>query len=126
MMQARRDIGETLVEVLLTVVIVGLTVTSLLSSLGTTSKAGAAQRVGVQSDVVMRNYAEATKAAVQLQCVATGGTYTVGFVQPTGYRVSGAGSACPSPSATTLTALQLTVIDPLGRQLLMWIKVRTP
>ena len=125
-MQARRDIGETLIEVLLTVVIVGLTVTSLLSSLGTTSKAGAAQRVGVQSDVVMRNYAEATKAAVQLQCVATGGTYTVGFVQPTGYSVSGAGSACPSPSATTLTALQLTVIDPLGRQLLMWIKVRTP
>ena len=125
MMRARRDIGETLVEVLLTVVIVSLTVTSLLSSLGTTSKAGAAQRVGVQSDVVMRNYAEATKAAVQLQCVA-GGTYTVGYVQPTGYNVSGAGSACPSPSATTLTPLQLKVVDPLGRQLTMSIKVRTP
>ena len=126
MMRARQDTGETLVEVLLTVVIVGLTVTSLLSSLGTTSKAGAAQRVGVQSDVVMRNYAEATKAAVQLQCVAAGGTYAIGYVQPTGFSVSGAGSACPSPNATTLTPLQLKVVDPLGRQLTMSIKVRTP
>ena len=125
-MRATRDVGETLVEVLLTVVIVGLTVTSLLSSLGTTSKAGAAQRVGVQSDVVMRNYAEATKAAVQTQCVAAGGTYNVGYVQPPGFSVSGAGSSCPSPSSTTLTPLQLKVVDPLGRQLTMSIKVRTP
>lgn len=125
-MRARRDSGETLVEVLLTVVIVGLTVTSLLSSLGTTSKAGAAQRVGVQSDIVMRNYAEATKAAVQLQCGAAGGTYTVAYIPPTGYSVGGAGSACPSPSASTLTPLELQVADPLGRQLTMFIKVRAP
>ena len=64
--------------------------------------------------------------AVQLQCVAAGGNYTVGYVQPTGYSVSGAGSTCPSPNATTLTPLQLKVVDPLGRQLAMWIKVRTP
>lgn len=125
-MRATRDIGETLIEVVITVVIVGLTVTSLLSSLGTVSMAGTAQRSGVQSDLVLRNYAEATKAAVQ-NCVS-GGAFTVVYQPPTGFIVSGpaAGSACPSTTALTLTPLKLTVVDPQKRQLFMYIKVRTP
>lgn len=124
MMKQRGDIGETLIEVVLTVVIVGLTVTSLLSSLGTASNAGTVQRSGVESDVVMRNYAEATKAAVQ-QC-GYPGSYTVVYQQPPGFTVSGAGSTCPDPNATTLAPLQLKVVDPRGRQVTMSIKVRTP
>ncbi|MEO8266815.1 MAG: type II secretion system protein [Ilumatobacteraceae bacterium] len=127
-MRARGDVGETLIEVLFTIVIVSLTVASLLSSLGTVSRAGAAHRSGVQADVVMRNYAEATKAAVQQQCVGGASTFTVVYQQPDGFAVTGAatGSACPITTAVPLTPLQLKVTDPQGRQLTMFIKLRTP
>ena len=59
-MRAERDVGETLIEIVVTIVIVGLTIAALLSSLATVGNAGNAQRRSVQTDVVMRNYAEAT------------------------------------------------------------------
>src|SRR5215207_579605 len=88
MTRARTDAGETLVEVLLTLVIVGLTFTALISSLAMAGNAGNSQRQSVQADVVMRNYAEATKAAVRT-CVI-GGTYTVTYPPPlpTGFSVT--------------------------------------
>jgi type II secretory pathway pseudopilin PulG len=126
--RARTDVGETLVEILLTVVIIGLTVTALLSSLATAGNAGNAQRLSVQADVVIRNYAEAAKAAVE-GCVA-GGSYTVvypvaeaplppGFSSPTG-----AGGLCPAVNTTQ--PLTLVVTGPRGFRDSMDIKVRTP
>lgn len=124
-MRARNDIGETLIEIVLTIVIIGLTVVALLSSLATVGNASSAQRISVQADVVIRNYAEAAKAATQT-CVA-GGTYTVvypgplpaGFSPPTG-----AGTTCPSVSTPQL--LTLIVTGPRGVQTTMQIKVSTP
>jgi type II secretory pathway pseudopilin PulG len=127
-MRARTDIGETLIEIVVAIVIIGLTVTALLSSLATAGNAGNVQRISVQADVVMRNYAEATKAAVE-GCVA-GGSYTViypaieaplppGFTAPTG-----AGGLCPALSTTQ--PLTLIVNGPLGFRDSMVIKVRTP
>jgi hypothetical protein len=120
----RRDIGETLIEILLTMVIIGLTVTALLASLTTAGNAGIAQRNSVKADVVMRNYAEATKAAVQ-GCVV-GGTYTVVYPVPlpAGFAVGGAGTVCPSVAAPQL--LTLTVTGPSGLHATMQIKVATP
>ena len=122
--RARPDAGDTLVEILLTVVIIGLTVTALLSALASAGNAGNVQRSSVQVDEVMRNYAEATKSAVQ-QCTA-GATYTVAFAAPTGYSVSAApiGNSCPSVSSPL--ALSLTVNGPLGVGETMQIIVRTP
>ena len=83
--RARRDVGETMIEVLFTIVIVSLTFTALFTSLATTGKAGNAQRISVQADVVMRNYAEAIKAATQT-CTALA-PYTLPSIpaRPTGF-----------------------------------------
>ncbi|MEY2581960.1 MAG: hypothetical protein QOE09_1809 [Ilumatobacteraceae bacterium] len=127
--RARTDVGETLIEIVLTVVIIGLTVTALLSSLATAGNAGNVQRISVQADVVMRNYAEATKSAVEEHCVP-GGSYTVvyplaesplppGFTLPTG-----AGGPCPAVNTTQ--PLTLVVTGPRGFRDSMDIKVRTP
>ena len=120
-MGRRRDSGETLIEVLLTVVITGLTFTALIASLAT---AGNAQRASVGSDVVIRNYAEATKAATQ-QCVA-GAPYTVAFVPPTGFTVAAQPSTTVCPPVSATQVLQLTVTGPQGFHETMQIKVRTP
>jgi len=121
---ARHDRGDTLVEVVLTVVIIGLTVTALLSALANAGNAGNVQRSSVQIDETMRNYAEATKSAVQ-RC-SPGGTYAVAFAPPAGYSVSVApsGNACPPVTGPTL--LNLTVQGPLGVREAMQIVVRTP
>ncbi|MEY2399984.1 MAG: hypothetical protein QOJ08_95 [Ilumatobacteraceae bacterium] len=129
MMRARTDIGETLVEVLLTIVIIGLTVTALLSSLAAASNASNVHRSSVQSDYILRNYAAATKAAAQL-CVA-GATFTVSYTPPTGFSVGGvaAGSLCPGPSTTPLpfvAPFTLTVAGPLGFHDALDVRVRTP
>lgn len=134
MMGERRDGGETLIEILLTVVIVGLTFGALFAALAGAGNAGNAQRTSVQSDVVLRNFAEATKAATAA-CVVDG-RYTVTYPErlPTGYSLSvegigagpgaGVGSRCPRVSAPEV--LKLTVTPPTGPSATMEIKVSTP
>jgi type II secretory pathway pseudopilin PulG len=125
-MRARRDSGETLIEILLTIVIVGLTITALISSLATAGNAGNVQRISVETDVVMRNYAEATKAAAQ-HCVA-GANYTVNYTEPLGFDVetlpADKKDVCPLVGSTQ--KLTLTVIGPTELEATMDIKVRTP
>ncbi len=126
MKRARRDVGETLVEIVLTIVIISLTIVALVASLGTVANAGTAQRNSVVADVVLRNYAEATKAAVQ-GCVV-GANYTVAYVAPTGYTATGvpSPSLCPPVTGTQPLPLQLTVNGPLGSHATMQLRVRTP
>ncbi len=121
----RRDAGETLVEVMLTIVIIGLTVTALLSSLGTVGRAGNAQRNGVRADSVLRSYAEAIKVGAQL-CASAGATYTVTYVAPTGFTPSvlPTGNTCPPLNNPVL--LTLKVLGPLGLSETLQIKVGTP
>ena len=123
-MRARRDRGETLVEIVITVLIIGIAVTALVSGLATSAAAGGAHRTNVSTDATMRNYAEATKAAVQ-GCTP-GGSYVVAYTPPTGYSVAVAPpvSTCPQVDETEL--LTLTVTGPTGVQQMMQIKVRTP
>ena len=124
-MSTRRDVGDALIEIVLTIVIIGLTVTALLAGLGTVGNAGNAQRLSVQADVVMRNYAEAIKAATQ-SCVA-GGTYDAVYPPPlpSGFSApTGAGGACPDVDAPEL--LTLRVVDSHGVETTMDIRVSTP
>ncbi|HEY0519761.1 MAG TPA: type II secretion system protein [Ilumatobacteraceae bacterium] len=123
-MRTRNDAGETLVEIMFTIVIISLTVTALLSSLGTVGRAGNAQRNGVRADSVLRNYAEAIKSGAQ-QCTV-GGTYTVAYTAPTGFTPSvlPADNTCPPVSTPKLLVLKVT--GPLGLQETLQIKVSTP
>jgi type II secretory pathway pseudopilin PulG len=139
--RALGDAGETLVEILFTIVLVSLTFTALFISLATAGTASNAQRVSVQADAVMRNFAEATKAAVR-SC-GTGATpattYTVVYPLPTqtlpvGFTPTvtgvgagtgvGVGSTCPSVTAPQLLTLKVT--GPLAFSATMLIKVITP
>lgn len=108
----------------MTVLILGITVIALLSALATTGNAGNAQRNSAQSDVVMRNYAEATKAAVST-CTA-GASYTVGYVAPTGFSVAVTPTTAVCPAVGSTQLLQLLVTGPQGVRSTMDIKVRTP
>ncbi|MEP7202778.1 MAG: type II secretion system protein [Ilumatobacteraceae bacterium] len=126
-MRTRRDAGDTLIEILCTIMIIGLTVGALLSSLGTVGRAGNAQRNSVRADSILRSYAEATKAGVK-SCVQAvpPATYTVAYTPPAGYSptVLPTGNMCPAPDAPRL--LKLNVSGPLGLQASMQIKVGAP
>jgi Tfp pilus assembly protein PilV len=113
-----------LVEILLTVVLISLTITSLVSSMGTVANAGTAQRNSVRADIVLRNYAEATKTAVKA-CVP-GAPYVVTYPPPLpgGFTVTGANGTCPAVDATK--TLTLVVTPSSGPPTTMVIKVRTP
>ena len=93
------DIGETLIEIVLTVVIIGISVTALLSGLATAGSAGNSQRISVTTDDVMRNYAEVTKAAAR-GCIV-GGSYVVIFGAPKGFTVSSSPAMIGATEATT-------------------------
>jgi type II secretory pathway pseudopilin PulG len=123
MMPARKDIGETLIEIVVTIVIISLTVGALLSSLGAASNAGNAQRKGVQADSILRNYAAAVKTAVQ-GCTLGGSGYSVVYAAPAPYAVSGAGSICPLVTAPA--TMTLTVTGPQGFIDSVVLRVRTP
>jgi Tfp pilus assembly protein PilV len=123
-MRERRDAGETLIEILFTVVITGLTITALIASLATAGNAGNVQRNSLRGDIVMRNYAEATKAAAQT-CVA-GATYTVVYTPPTGFTSTTVPTGTVCPAVATPRLLQLVVTGPLGLRETMQVKVSTP
>jgi type II secretory pathway pseudopilin PulG len=119
-----RDLGESLVETVLTIMIVSITVTALVSALGSAANASNVQRTAVRADAVMRNYAEATKAAVQTCTV--GGTYTVSYTPPTGYSVATSPTSTTCPAVTTTQLLTLSVTGPTSAVSTMQIRVRTP
>jgi hypothetical protein len=120
----RSDVGESLVEILLTVMITGLTITALLASLATAGNAGNAQRNSVQADLVMRNYAEAIKAGVA-GCVESA-SYTVDYVAPPPFAVTTVPPSGTCPGVNSPQLLQLEVSGPQGLFETMQLKIRTP
>lgn len=119
-----RDAGETLVEIVLTVVIIGITVTALISGLATTSTASTTNRNTVTADTVMRNYAEAIKDATG-QCVV-GVPIAIGYAPPGGFGATVSPAAPVCPAVTTTARLTLTVVGPSGIHQSMQMVVRTP
>ena len=119
-----RDRGESLLEIVITVMIVAVTVTALVAGLGSAASAGNAHRVGVQADTVMRNYAEAAKSAVR-SC-ADGVEWKPDYSPPDGFEVSMSPEDTSCPSVKESRRLELSVVSPSGTRDVMTIVVRTP
>ncbi|MFN8023529.1 MAG: hypothetical protein U0Q03_18515 [Acidimicrobiales bacterium] len=120
----RHDAGESLLEIVMTVVIIGITVSALVSGLASAAGAGEAHRQAVRSDTVMRNYAEAAKAAAR-QCVA-GQPLGVSYTAPSGYRISSSPASPTCPAVSTTLSVVLSVVSPNNSRDDMTVVVRTP
>jgi type II secretory pathway pseudopilin PulG len=139
--QSNED-GDTLVEVLIAVVIMGLTVSALLGALIVSITSSAEHRSLADLDTVLKSNAENVKNLIQIQppanamfadcAVVTGTTYSpptgptsspFTFSAPTGYsiRISGISywdSATNQFDAVSSTACQANPNDQTGFQLL--------
>lgn len=124
-MRAPRDAGESLIEIICAIVIISLTVTALVAGLATAGNAGNAHWNATRADAVMRDFAEATKFAVQ-SCVE-GGTYRVDY-QPDdpAFHISPEPADVSCPSADGTQELTLVVTGPSASREEMRIVVRTP
>jgi len=83
------DDGFSLAEVLVTVVIVGITFTAILGGLMTSIRVSDLQRTEATADAVARSAAEWVKDSVRnpydANCGGTGGYSLAGFPTPSGY-----------------------------------------
>jgi type II secretory pathway pseudopilin PulG len=121
---AVRDAGETLVEIVMTVVIIGIAVTALVSGLATTASAGNANRNLQVADSAMRNLAEAIKQGTD-DCTV-GAPIAFSTTPPSGFTTSvdPPSPTCPAPTSTA--TLTLRVDGPDGLHQTMQLVVRTP
>lgn len=120
----RRDVGESLLEIVMTVVIIGITVSALVSGLASAAGAGEAHRQSVRSDTVMRNYAEAAKSAVR--ACRDGAEWKPDYSPPDGFEVSMSPEDTSCPSVKESRRLELSVVSPSGTRDVMTIVVRSP
>jgi prepilin-type N-terminal cleavage/methylation domain-containing protein len=124
--------GETLLEVLIALVIIGLVVGAFFASFTTASSASTQQHDLVTADGLLRNYAEAVKTAVRDSC-NNFATYTPAYSSPNAAFVLSpdptAPEACPpvsGPLAQQVPTIHLTVTLPSGTVKSLDIAVRTP
>jgi Tfp pilus assembly protein PilE len=119
--RARGARGETLVELLVTVTIMGMVIVALVAGLSTTLVAGDSHRQESRAEGVLRSYAEWLESPATVPYTACGSPsdYTSaasGFAPPAGWTVSVTGVAYLQPGreygadcGTDLGAQQLTV-----------------
>ena len=116
-MTTKDDAGESLVEIVISLVLLSLVVSALMAGLATAARATRFQRYLVKVDTVMRSFAEATKYAVRDQCgdhSKPGYLMAPVFTAPAGYTVTPTGGLCPAvPPSPVVPAL--VIPDPLTR-----------
>ena len=116
-MTTKSDAGESLVEIVMSLVLLSLVVSALMAGLATAARATRFQRNLVNVDTVMRSFAEATKYAVRDQC---GNYSTPGYLMslvpyaPAGYTITPTGGLCPAVPPSPITPA-LVPPDPLTR-----------
>ena len=126
------DRGDTLIEILMAVVLIGLIFSGVVIALATSSTASTTHRNLVTADALLRDYAEGAKAAARTQCpTSTTYTTTTTTTIPTGFSVAngngftGTNGQCPTVPATVQEA-DFTVTLPGGTKRSLAFDVRTP
>lgn len=119
--------GETLVEILITVVLIGVVFSALAIALATGSTTSNEHRNLVTADALLRDYAEAAKSAARADC-ATSSTYaTTTTSLPAGFSVvAGPTNGMCAPDSASVQQVQFTVSIPGGTQRSLSIDVRNP
>jgi type II secretory pathway pseudopilin PulG len=97
--------GETLVEILISIVIIGLVAGAIFATYATSATAAKSQRDFVTADAELRDYAESVQAAAQT-CTA-GAVFNVPAPTTPYPATSNAPATCPDTS--TVVRVDLTV-----------------
>jgi type II secretory pathway pseudopilin PulG len=102
------DRGETLIELLVSIVILGVTATAIMGALAVAANASTYHRREANTGVVMKDYIEALEAAVSQRtgaswCSTAAATYAPSYTAPTNASATPSVSlgGCPSTSANT-------------------------
>jgi type II secretory pathway pseudopilin PulG len=130
------ETGDTLLEILLALVVMGLVVGAFLATYSTQGTGSMEQLSLVTADGVLRGYAEATKSAVRTQCTSLGATFDVSYTpSDSAFTVNPlTAQPCPprsTPSSTYAPAqpwapIVLTVTLPNGQTRSLKLVVRSP
>lgn len=119
-----RQCGMTLVELVITIVIVGIAAAAMFSAMAAITARSADPMLRQQSLALAEAYLEAisTRAYADLPAAAQGlqaAQDINGNAILPGYQVSVAINTGASVSATAATRIRVTVVDPSGQQLLL-------
>src|SRR5439155_8364626 len=117
MTRQRSESGETLLEIIMALVIIGLVVSAYFATYSTSALGSTSQRDLVTADGLLRRYAETIKAGIRHDCAPTAPSYTTppsytttsvavpaNFPPPS---VSPTAQDCP-PAASTPTPIAIT------------------
>jgi prepilin-type N-terminal cleavage/methylation domain-containing protein len=130
-----RQRGETLVEILITIVVIGIVGSAAFYAISVGATNSKSHRDFVTADAILRNYAEAAKQAALNQCTnPTGQPLTITYpgTVPNNFMVSATGPgpgfgppACPS-SLSTVSEIDITATLPDTTTRVLKIDVRAP
>jgi type II secretory pathway pseudopilin PulG len=123
----RNQAGDTLIEIIFAIVIIGVVVSALLAAIVTNENGTTSHRSFVTADHVLRNYAENVKQTVRASCTAVGVTWVPTYAAPSGYTINSLSSGvrtCPAVASTQ--QVDLTVGLPNGTSRTLSLVVRTP
>jgi len=124
----RDEAGETLVEILISLVIMSLVVAAIFTTYATVGSASKSQRDYVTADAEIRNIAEAVKTAAKSCTAAKAGQALTlpGPASPYPLVFSVVNAKCPL-SVTTVQTVNITVTPPNGLTVQhLDVDVRTP
>ena len=119
--------GDTLIEILIALVVIGLVVSAYFSTFSTQASGSVVQRDLATEDGLLRSYAELTKSAVRIQC-ASGPTFSVAYTALAGFGASPPpllSQTCPAVDSPTTITLRVQRL-PSGIARSLDIAVRAP
>jgi hypothetical protein len=125
----RNERGESLIEILVSIVVMGLVVSALLYASITTRNATKLHRDLVSADTTLRYHAEATKAAVRVDCGgSTPSTYdvTTSTIANFPVTITPSSGPCPSPTATPPATVAITVTTPSQQPKTLNVAIQSP
>ena len=122
-MRRKHELGETLVEVVMAIVLMGAIVSGYFTAYSTAANASTSTKNLATADTILRSYAEVVKASVRSGCTA-GAALNVTYPQtgqpalPSGFTASLSNSpTCPSTTQVQQVAITVTMPNGSTREL---------